>query len=212
MDDNLSAHTKTIFKKNKPENEIAPSEIVNIAKCHQICLPHTATSKAGTDVLSLFYKTLVDDPSSLVLWTNGKDNDRNQYLGAFASASVDLEKTESRIKRAMTSILFLKLACYCILNPLHIIAGKIWKRLIPAKGAGYILTVGVTEEVKKKDPLINGKNLVLLIEQWFRDLDIKESWVDTEVKNRKAIAFYLSLGYKEVNRSFGQVLFKKALD
>jgi hypothetical protein len=210
MDDNSLVIAKSIFQKSKPENQISQIEIINIAKCHKMCLPHTATSRSGVGVLSLFYKTLVNDPGSLVLWKNGIDNSSLQ-LGAFASGTIDLQKTESLIKKSLSLLLFLKVAVNAVLNPLHIIAQKMWKKIIPESGIGYILTVGVTEEAKKQSPLICGKNLILILEQWFRDSNMQESWVDTEITNRKSLDFYEKMGYEEVYRGFGQVLFKKVL-
>jgi len=49
------------------------------------------------------------------------------------------------------------------------------------------------------------------LEGWFISQGCSHGFVDTELSNRRAHAFYLRAGYLEVSRDHGQVLLQKPL-
>jgi len=86
-----------------------------------------------------------------------------------------------------------------------------WGGLIRRKGIGYILTMGVTDGARTMNPLMRGRRLLAVMEDWFRMSGASESWVDTEIRNTVAVAFYTRMGYKVVSEKWGQVLLRKRL-
>jgi GNAT superfamily N-acetyltransferase len=95
--------------------------------------------------------------------------------------------------------------------PGHVLARRRWEALIPRQGIGYVLTLGSARAVESAAASAPGGELLEKLEDWFRSRECEEVWVDTELQNQRAHAFYLRRGYVEVARDFGQVLLKKPL-
>jgi ribosomal protein S18 acetylase RimI-like enzyme len=82
---------------------------------------------------------------------------------------------------------------------------------VPARGAGYVLTVGASAEARAACPEARGSALTVALEAWFRAAGMTESWVDTEARNAAALGLYGKLGYHRISEAFGQVLLRKVL-
>jgi ribosomal protein S18 acetylase RimI-like enzyme len=143
-----------------------------------------------------------------VLWVPG---DTDPSLGAFASGTVDLRAAEALVRRALPIGAAARLALASLRAPGHLLAMRAWRRLIPARGAGYVLTVGASAEARAACPEARGSALTETLEGWFRAAGMTESWVDTEARNAAAQGLYRKLGYRPVAEELGQVLLRKEL-
>jgi GNAT superfamily N-acetyltransferase len=95
--------------------------------------------------------------------------------------------------------------------PRHVLARRRWESLIPHEGIGYLLTLGVARAVVPSARTRRGSELLAELEAWFTSQGCRESFVDTELSNVRAHAFYLRAGYLELSRDHGQVLLRKVL-
>jgi hypothetical protein len=180
-----------------------------LARCHRLCLPDTASSRAGIDVLRGLYGALLSDPAAHVVWHPSEQGLPND--GAFAAGSVSYRETEAHTRRALRTALFARLAMRVAAMPLHLLARQKWEALIPRASIGYVLTLGSARSFVPNSTAARGGLVLGALEQWFLARGCVASWVDTELSNRRAHGFYLKLGYREVSRDFGQVLLQKTL-
>ena len=95
--------------------------------------------------------------------------------------------------------------------PSHLLARRRWESTIPHEGIGYVLTLGAARAVSAASQTLSGRVLLDELEAWFAEQGCRASWVDTELANERAHAFYVRRGYLEVSRDFGQVLLQKPL-
>jgi hypothetical protein len=183
--------------------------VAELARCHQLCLPHTASSRAGLDVLEGLYAALLQDPAAHVIWHSSAEEPRHH--GAFAAGTVRYRDTEANTRRSLSPAAFTRLALRAASMPRHVLARRRWEATIPRDGIGYVLTLGVARAVVPSANTPSGGVVLGQLEDWFVGAGARASWVDTELSNRVAHAFYLRRGYVEVSRDFGQVLLKKPL-
>jgi GNAT superfamily N-acetyltransferase len=184
-------------------------ELLALARCHRLCLPDTASSRAGLDVLEALYAALFLDASARVIWEPGSE-DAPEH-GAFAAGTVRYRETEAHTRRSLPKAAFARLAVRAAMMPKHLLARRRWESLIPHEGIGYILTLGVASAVIPSARTRRGGELLAELEAWFAGQGCSSSFVDTELSNRRAHAFYLRAGYLELSRDHGQVLLRKAL-
>lgn len=184
-------------------------DVAALARCHRLCLPETASSHAGQAVVEGLYAALLDDSAAHVVWYPGA-NDPHHY-GAFAAGTISLRDTESKTRRGLSLTSFARLAFRIVCMPRHVMARRNWESLIPRDGVGYVLTLGVAGAIVPSAATPRGSAILAELEAWFVTQGCFESWVDTELSNRRANAFYARAGYREVARAFGQVLLKKVL-
>ena len=192
-----------------PDARIRHLELVALARCHRLCLPATASSRAGQSVLEALYAGLVRDPAARVIWEPGPEDTPEQ--GAFAAATVRYRETELHTRRCLPKAAFVRLAFSAALMPRHLLARRRWEQLIPEQGIGYVLTLGVASAVLPSARTRRGSELLAEIEAWFVSQGCSASFVDTELSNARAHAFYLRTGYRELSRDHGQVLLRKTL-
>jgi len=188
----------------------AQFDLGELARCHLLCLPHTASSRAGLPVLERLYGTLLADPAARVLWR--PQPEPPSHWGGFAAGSTQIRETEARVRGGLGTIAAARLAMQLARMPGHVLARRRWEALIPRQGIGYVLTLGSARAVERTAASVSGTELLGALEAWFVTQDCGEAWVDTELQNRRAHGFYLRHGYVEVARDFGQVLLKKPLD
>ena len=184
-------------------------DVREIARCHRLCLPDTASSRAGLVVLENLYQALLVDPAAHVVWDRGPSHASDH--GAFAAGTVRYRETEAQTQRALSTPSFMRLALRVAAMPSHVLARRRWESLIPQEGIGYILTLGVASAVVPSTPTRRGRELLADLEAWFSAQGASRSFVDTELSNRRAHAFYTRAGYLEVSRDYGQVLLQKPL-
>jgi hypothetical protein len=189
--------------------ELSQNDVAQLARCHQLCLPETASSRAGLDVLQGLYNSLLADSAALVVWYPAPSEPH--HLGAFAAGTKRVRDTEAKIRQSLPKALFVRLALRVASMPRHVLARRRWESVIPQVGIGYVLTLGVARSVTPAAITPSGKSILAELEAWFVGQHCDESWVDTELSNQRAHAFYLRVGYVEVARDFGQVLLKKTL-
>ncbi|HTA90633.1 MAG TPA: GNAT family N-acetyltransferase [Polyangiaceae bacterium] len=188
---------------------IALSEISDLARCHRLCLPETASSRAGVDVLEGLYGALLADSAAHVVWHPSAETPHHQ--GAFAAGTLHYRATEAQIRRSLRPMLFARLALRAASMPMHVLARRRWENVIPNTGIGYVLTLGSASAVVASSLAPRGRVVLAELEEWFVEHGCLASWVDTELSNQRAHAFYLRTGYVEVSRDFGQVLLQKQL-
>ena len=188
---------------------IALSELSDLARCHRLCLPDTASSRAGVDVLEGLYGALLGDSEAHVVWHPSAVAPRHD--GAFAAGTVRYRDTEAHIRRSLRPALFARLAVRAASMPRHVLARRRWENVIPSQGIGYVLTLGSASAVVASSQAPRGRTVLAELEDWFVERGCSASWVDTELSNRRAHAFYVRVGYVEVSRDFGQVLLNKQL-
>jgi hypothetical protein len=179
-----------------------------LARAHRLCLPDTASSRAGLDVLHGLYRALAQDTASRVIWRPASDP---SHHGAFAAGTVRYRETEAHTRRSLPSSAFARLALRALAMPGHVLARRRWETLIPREGVGYVLTLGSASAVLPEGQTVRGAVVLEELESWFAAQGSRASWVDTELSNQRAHAFYLRRGYLEVSRDFGQVLLQKPL-
>ncbi|MFZ5891992.1 MAG: GNAT family N-acetyltransferase [Myxococcota bacterium] len=195
---------------NQSQPRLARNNLVALARCHELCLPDTASSRAGREVLEGLYEVLLQDPGARVIW-RGSQNEASPHLGAFGAGSVRFRETEALIRRKLSKALFARLAVRVATMPLHVLSRRRFEHTIPDSAIGYVLTLGSASAVVPGCNAPRGSEILAELEDWFAARGARESWVDTELSNSRAHAFYLRKGYSEVARAFGQVLLKKPL-
>jgi ribosomal protein S18 acetylase RimI-like enzyme len=178
----------------QPGSVSKDTDLAHVIALHQKLLPRTPASKAGA--VQTLYSILLSDPQSRVLYSP---------LGGFASGSLSLRDTEKQIQKKLPVRAFLKLAVRSLASPSHLLARRGWEKIIPTEKTGYILTLGAT-------PPARGKNLLRELEVHFISCGAKESWVDTERSNQRALNFYERQGYQVVQSRLGHVLLRKSLE
>jgi GNAT superfamily N-acetyltransferase len=189
--------------------ETPRSELVHLARCHRLCLPETASSRAGLSVLESLYAALLRDAAARVIWEPGPASSPEQ--GAFAAGTVRYRETELHTRNSLPKAAFARLALSAAMMPKHLLARRRWEPLIPQQGIGYVLTLGVASAVVASARTRGGSALLAELEAWFISQACAESFVDTELSNQRAHAFYLRRGYLERSRDHGQVLLSKPL-
>lgn len=189
--------------------ELQQVDLGELARCHRLCLPNTASSRAGLSVLRDLYGALLSDPAAHVVWDRGPDH--APHHGAFAAGTVRYRETETLTRRSLSTPNFARLAFRAALMPKHVLARRRWEPHIPHERIGYILTLGVASAVVEAVQTRRGSALLADLERWFAARFVRASYVDTELSNQRAHAFYLRAGYVEVSRDYGQVLLQKTL-
>jgi hypothetical protein len=179
-----------------------------LARAHRLCLPDTASSRAGLDVLRELYTALSRDAASRVIWHPAQDP---SHHGAFATGSVRYRETEAHTRRSLPKGALARLALRVAAMPGHVLARRRWESAIPHEGIGYVLTLGAASAIIPSAQTMRGSVVLDELESWFVSQGCQASWVDTELSNQRAHAFYLRRGYVEVSRDFGQVLLHKQL-
>jgi len=160
-------------------------------------------------VLEALYAALLRDAAARVIWEPGSEP--SPELGAFATGTVRYRDTESCTRRSLTTTALARLTIRAAMTPQHLLARRSWESLIPHEGIGYVLTLGVASAVVPSARTRRGNELLAELEAWFREQGCSASFVDTELSNRRALAFYVRSGYLELSRSYGQLLLRKAL-
>jgi len=161
------------------------------------------------DVLEALYAALLRDHAAHVIWEPGLAGAPEH--GAFAAGTVRFRETELNTRRFLPAALFARLAVRAALMPKHVLARRRWESLIPHQSIGYILTLGVASAVVPSVQTRRGRAVLADLESWFANQGCGASFVDTELSNRRAHAFYLRAGYLEISQDYGQVLLRKAL-
>ena len=184
-------------------------ELLALARCHRLCLPDTASSRAGLPVLEALYAGLLRDSAARVIWEPGPEGSPEH--GAFAAGTVRYRESELHTRRCLPRAAFARLALRAAMMPKHILARRRWESLIPQQGIGYLLTLGVASAVVRSARTRRRSELLADIEDWFVSQGCCASFVDTELSNQRAHAFYLRTGYRELSRDHGQVLLRKTL-
>ncbi|HYQ04306.1 MAG TPA: GNAT family N-acetyltransferase [Polyangiaceae bacterium] len=192
-----------------PDVETQRLELDALARCHRLCLPDTASSRAGLPVLEALYAALLADSAARVIWEPGIAGSPEH--GAFAAGTARFRETELQTRRGLPRAAFARLALRAALMPRHVLARRRWETLIPHEGIGYVLTLGVARAVVPSAETRRGSQLLDELEGWFVSQGCSASFVDTELSNQRAHAFYLRQGYLELSRDYGQVLLRKAL-
>ena len=191
------------------DGETRQTDLAFLARCHRLCLPETASSRAGLPVLEALYAGLLKDASARVIWEPGSAD--SPELGAFAAGTVSYRETELWTRNCLPKAAFVRLALRAATMPRHLLARRSWESLIPREGIGYVLTLGVARAVVPSARTRRGSELLTELETFFLSRGCAESFVDTELSNPRAHAFYLRQGYLERSRDHGQVLLSKAL-
>jgi hypothetical protein len=154
------------------------------------------------------YSALARDKASQVIWHPAADP---SHHGSFAAGTVRYRETELHTRRSLGRTQFARLALRVAAMPLHLLARRRWETTIPHEGIGYVLTLGSASAVIPAGLTVRGSVVLDELESWFSVQGCLASWVDTELSNQRAHAFYLRRGYLEVSRDFGQVLLQKPL-
>jgi GNAT superfamily N-acetyltransferase len=173
-----------------------------------LCLPETASSRAGLSVLQALYAALETDSAARVIWYPAVDPNHH---GAFAAGTVRYRDTEAHTRRTLPRADFARLALRAASMPGHVLARRRWERAIPHEGVGYVLTLGAARAIVPGSNTVRGSVVLAELESWFAAQGCHASWVDTELANQRAHGFYLRQGYQEVSRDYGQVLLQKPL-
>jgi len=189
--------------------ETRPTELALLARCHRLCLPDTASSRAGLAVLEALYAGLCRDTAARVIWEPGLAGLPEH--GAFAAGTVRYRDTERHMRSSLSKLSFARLALHAAIMPGHLLSRRRWESLIPREGIGYVLTLGVASAVVPSARTRRGSELLAELESWFVSQGCSASYVDTELVNQRAYAFYLRAGYLECSRDHGQVLLRKTL-
>ncbi len=184
------------------------AELAQLARAHRLCLPDTASSRAGLAVLEALYAALARDAASRVIWHAATDP---AHHGAFAAGTVRYRETEAHTRRSLPRTAFARLAVRAAAMPGHVLARRRWESAIPHQGIGYVLTLGAARAVITGADTLPGSAVLSELEAWFAGQGALASWVDTELSNERARAFYARKGYLEVSRDYGQVLLQKPL-
>jgi hypothetical protein len=190
------------------DGSLEQADFGKLARAHRLCLPETASSRAGLDVLEGLYAALARDSSARVLWYPASDP---AHHGAFAAGTVRYRETEAHTRRSLPRTTFARLALRVASMPGHVLARRRWESAIPHEGIGYVLTLGAARAIIPGSNTRRGGALLAELEAWFVAQGAQASWVDTELSNQRAHAFYLRMGYLEVSRDYGQVLLQKPL-
>lgn len=174
-----------------------------VAALHRATLPWTASSRAGSTAVQTLYQALAGDPLAVILLAGNADE------GGFAAATLDLRATSAALRGALRSQpgVFLRLALQHLLAPWHLLAGRVFSRLLPHGTVGYVLTIGATSGSP-----VRGRVLLRALEATLEARGAREVWVDTERSNSVSLRFYARAGYEPAAQAYGQVLLRRSLD
>lgn len=188
---------------------IKTSDIKTLAYLHKKNLV-SPSSKIGQKYLEKLYNLLLSDPKThlCLLAIDG-----NEIVGAI-SATKDLEKTNKILRRLISFPVLLDILKATIHGKVTI--NELLKRIMfelnilkkfpkpyasiltlfivqnhQRHGAGSLLVKKVLSELEK-----NGTNIV---------------YVDTLISNKKALLFYISLGFSEKERIYDSVILEKQI-
>lgn len=176
---------------HSPELEFA---LQDVARMHKKYLPHTTASRAGIDCLVALYRVLVAAPECAVFW------DKNTEC--FAAGTTDILVSEKRIRDQLGFSLKTTLGFYLLFSPAHFLARKFWQQKFSLQGA-YILTLGARPGF--------GEQTLGALEAFFADSLQTRYWVDSELRNERALRFYQKKGFVVVSQIFANVLLQKSV-
>ena len=214
MDDfsikNTSEQTK---KAVSSETGFSEDDCLDLARCHHYCLRQTNSSLAGVDALKALYQIMIDDPNSFVLWQPGIKGSKLQ-TGAFVAGTSNIKETRARIKSRLPKMLLLRLAFWNLVRPARLVANIKWSLMkLDQPHHGYIVTLGATPQVNYPSDFVRPKGSQMLdaIETFLKSKGLNRILVDAKKENQAARKFYHAHGYKEINVSFGHVLYEKGM-
>lgn len=146
------------------------------------------------------YEALLDDPAAVVLLAGDAER------GAFAAGTVALRASTARVQAHLRRRpgAFLRLAARHLLSPGHLLAARAFDALVPAEGAGYVLTIGAAPGAP-----LRGWQALAALEAGLRARGAGEVWVDTEADNAAARRLYERAGYRLAAERHGQVLLRR---
>jgi hypothetical protein len=185
--------------------DLDDAELGRVAALHRACLPRTASSRAGAGAVAHLYRALADDADGIVLWSAVPGED----AGGFAAGTIDLRATERRLRARLDLSTALRLGLCHLLAPAHLWSRRRWESAIPRQAIGYVLTLGARRAADGAGP--RGSALLDELERRFVARGARESWVDTEASNVRALAFYRRTGYEVQRSDAGQILLRKVL-
>lgn len=186
----------------QPGDATAPDAIAKIADFHRVCLPKTASSRAGKPALAALYRAVLQDPHGMIFWSS---------KGAFLAATSDLRATEASIRAAMPLPYLARLVFWNLLAPAHLFSRRAWEKEIPLSEAAYILTLGSASALRGDADRVSGSVVLRAGLAEFAKRGLKHCLVDTELSNEQARRFYEKNSFSEVKRSAGQVLLRKKI-
>ena len=135
-----------------------------LARCHLLCLPETASSRAGLNVLQGLYAALGTDSAAHVIWHPAAEPSQH---GAFAAGTVRYRATEAHTRRALPPTAFARLALRAAATPGHVLARRRWESAIPREGIGYVLTLGAARAILPGSDTVRGSVVLAELESWF---------------------------------------------
>lgn len=173
---------------------LAYDDIEKVAVLHKECLPDTHASKIGKRYLIRLYRVLLGHENSHILFA-AKEKER---IVGVITVSYDLRKTQRDMMESavfggiavvLEALIRRKVSLRTLINQM-----KFEQAIISRFPSPYvsILTLFVDTSHRRKGI---GKKLVRAVEEVTKEKGISEIFVDTKLRNTKAQAFYIALGF-----------------
>lgn len=186
------------------------AHIRQVVEIHRQVLGYSMNSRIGPDHLSLLYSVMLTSPDCFVAVAL-----YDSRMVGFVSGTLDPESVKSRFIRSIPKFHWLKILFRLLFLPG--LFTEYWHgRKIdqPVHWESHLIaptltSIGVLEEFQG---LGIGRNLVHLLEDFFRKAKMQVYRLDTLQSNQKAREFYARLGFHEVEKRANSVILVKSLE
>jgi ribosomal protein S18 acetylase RimI-like enzyme len=184
--------------------------LIDVVRIHRAGLGYTVNSLLGTEHLAFLYQTMSREPDCYV----GVALVDNHPVGV-VSGTVNPANLKSEILRSSSIRRVLGMAIRLLVQPWMFI--PLWQGNViaaPVQHSGQDVTAVLTAIAV--DPRVRGqgigRQLVAALEGFFVEHNVKSYRLDTLVKNEQASAFYRGLGFLQVAKRAGSLIFVKVIE
>jgi ribosomal protein S18 acetylase RimI-like enzyme len=184
--------------------------LIDVARIHRTGLGYTVNSRLGTGHVAFLYQTMSREPDCYVGVALADD-----HPVGVVSGTVNPENLKAAILRSSSIWRVLGIAIRLLVQPWLLL--RLWQGNVIAAPVQYneqavtaVLTAIAVDPRARGQGV--GRQLVAALEAFFADHNITSYRLDTLVKNKQASAFYRGLGFLEVPRRAGSLIFVKVIE
>lgn len=179
-------------------------DLISVSMIHTTLFKQTLTTRLGLDFVKKIYRTVYGD-NNCKIFVAYEDE---RPLG-FITATENFKETNENISKNISFRYKIALIPKFIFNPFLVVSFLVSailhnqiKRYL-GQNAIYVMTIGVDIHSQKKGI---GKKLMAKLISEYGSMK-KRVVVDTEANNKKAVAFYKSIGFKIEREILGNIIF-----
>lgn len=189
---------------------LTEEQVESVVQLHQQVLGDTFNARVGTWFLTYLYKQLLARPQLASVFVA---QDNGQLVG-FISVAKDYHLLSSQLMASLSWKQKLTIGRFLLVHPTlwmmfvqQRMFGRYLERHLP-RPVNYILTLGVAANQQGKGV---GRLLMDTVKTELSTHAATELYLDTKLNNAIARRFYERYGFQNVQKRFGNVLFKLTL-